>query len=105
MKIETTKERILEAASMCSAAKEILKDLFPQAFEDDKYFDLSKLPNDNYCLFTNKAAKDAGFIDKSFLEIKVSGEYSKKAFYLNDDYNWELKRDSSGDLVLIPTEK
>lgn len=105
MKLETTKERILEAASKCSAAKETLKDLFPTAFEDDKYFDLSKLPNNNYYLFSNEDAKAAGFFNNELLQIRTLEEYANKAFYLDYRYNWELKRDSADQLVLIPTKK
>ena len=40
--LEITKEKVLEAAEKCSQAKETLKTLFPEVFEDDKYFDLGK---------------------------------------------------------------
>lgn len=36
MKLEITKERVLEAASKCSTAKETLKILFPGVFETDE---------------------------------------------------------------------
>ena len=36
MKLEITKEKVLEAASKCSQAKETLKTLFPEVFEDEK---------------------------------------------------------------------
>lgn len=35
MKLEITKERILEVASKCENAKETLKTLFPEVFEDE----------------------------------------------------------------------
>jgi hypothetical protein len=35
MKLEITKEKVLEAASKCSEAKEILKTLFPEVFEKE----------------------------------------------------------------------
>jgi len=41
MKLEITKEKVLEAASKCSTAKETLKTMFPEVFEDDNYYDLS----------------------------------------------------------------
>ena len=31
--------------------------------------------------------------------------YKDKAFFLSDDYNWEIKTDSDGTLCLIPTKK
>jgi len=35
MKLEITKERVLEAASKCSTAKQVLKTLFPEAFVEE----------------------------------------------------------------------
>ena len=35
MKLEITKEKVLEAASKCSQAKETLKTLFPEVFEEE----------------------------------------------------------------------
>ena len=40
--LEITKEKVLEAAEKCSQAKETLKTLFPEVFEDDKYFNLGE---------------------------------------------------------------
>lgn len=36
MKLETTKEKVLEAAAKCPQAKTVLETMFPQVFEDDK---------------------------------------------------------------------
>ena len=41
----------------------------------------------------------------SILAVRGFGEYKNKGFYLNDDYNWEIVKDSFYDLVLIPTRK
>lgn len=41
----------------------------------------------------------------NFMQIRGSGEYKNKAFYLNSDYSWELKKDNSEVLCPIPTEK
>lgn len=35
MKLEITKERVLEASSKCSTARQVLKTLFPEAFIDE----------------------------------------------------------------------
>ena len=43
MKVEITKERILEASSKCSTAKATLMTLFPEVFKEDKYFKLVDL--------------------------------------------------------------
>ncbi len=39
------------------------------------------------------------------LMVRGSGEYKNKGFYLSDACNWELKTDSQGLLVLVPTRK
>ena len=40
------------------------------------------------------------------IEIRNRYEYCDKAFWLNDVYfNWEIKKDSSNNLCLIPTKK
>jgi ssRNA-specific RNase YbeY (16S rRNA maturation enzyme) len=39
------------------------------------------------------------------IEVRSDSEYKDKAFWLSYLYNWELKRDSSNELVLIPTPK
>jgi hypothetical protein len=41
----------------------------------------------------------------SMIEVRISYEYKDKAFWLNHNYNWEIKKDSRGILVLIPTPK
>jgi len=41
----------------------------------------------------------------SMIEVRISREYKDKAFWLNHNYNWEIKKDSRGVLVLIPTLK
>jgi len=40
-----------------------------------------------------------------FLCDRGAGEYDGIAFYLSEDYNWEIKKDSYGYLCLIPTNK
>ena len=48
------------------------------------------------------------FIDKktgvSLIENRILGEYAYKSFFLNDDFEWEMKNDGNC-LVLIPTRK
>lgn len=39
------------------------------------------------------------------IEVRSFYEYKNKAFWLHDYYNWEIKKDSKGKLVLIPTLK
>lgn len=95
MKLEITKERILEAASKCSTAKETLKTLFPEVFEDDKYFYFSST-----MFHVNNLPK--GF---QGLELRVGGEYNLKGFYLPSQHNWQIVEDEFKQLVLLPTRK
>jgi len=87
MEVKTTKERILEAASKCSTAKETLKTLFPEVFVEDKSVEV---PDE---------------VLKGFICRRDSGEFAHKAFFLTTGYNWELKKDSADVLILIPTKK
>lgn len=41
----------------------------------------------------------------SMIEVRITREYKDKAFWLNHNYDWEIKKDSRGVLVLIPTSK
>lgn len=102
MKLEITKERILEAASKCSTAKETLKTLFPEVFDEDKYVDLSPAVLEGGNFDTTKLPRDRR---RPFIQIRVGGEYEMKSFYLSREFNWQLKKDTYGEFVLIPTKK
>jgi len=105
--LKITKEKVLEAAEKYSEAKEVLRTLFPEAF--DKYFDLSKLKTleyvDNGRIFSFDSCQYAGFDDYLFLQIRFGGEYANKGFYLSKNYKWQLVEDEDGALVLLPTKK
>ena len=93
--LEITKEKVLEAAEKCSQAKETLKTLFPEVFEDDNYFDLGKPYEKIY--------------ENEILEIRISDsndfpEMKGHAFYLFPNRIWELKQLGS-NTYLIPTKK
>lgn len=85
--LEITPDKVLSAAKKCPQAKEVLQEMFPEVFEDDK---LTKVG------FTN-----------DFIEIRnyEDSEYHKKAFWLSKCWNWEIKEDNCGSLCLIPTKK
>lgn len=86
--METTKERILEAAEKCPQAKETLKTLFPECFEEeDKSVDLKQR------------------IIEHLLWVRSEGEYKGKSFYLSEAYDWKIVEDSFGSYCLIPTSK
>ena len=41
----------------------------------------------------------------ALITMRVGGSLKNKAFYLNSRFNWELKKDLSGTLCLVPTKK
>jgi len=102
--LKVTKEKVLLTVLKCPEAKEALRTMFPEVFEEDKYFDLDKLKIDSTCLFTDESAINAGFENNLFMFVKVCNEYKGKAFTLNTSYNWELTKDSNDSLTLIPTK-
>jgi hypothetical protein len=94
MKLEITKEKVLEAASKCSQAKETLKTLFPECFDgrsgNIKDCDVTTSTRDNKYLCIAQGFAPIGLEDKCFA--------------LSDEFNWEMKKYASR-LILIPTNK
>jgi len=104
--LKISKERVLEAASKCSTAKETLKTLFPEAFkEENKYFELSHFRKYKNTIFGLEESKRAGFKDNCFMKVICVGEYDEKAFFLSPEYNWKLVYDGLGYPYLLPTKK
>lgn len=93
MKLETTKEKVLEAAEKCSTAKETLKILFPEAFEIDE--GINKTMN---------LLCGSGLI----IQRRKFGDFKDKAFWLHNNYDWRIVVESTGgdgdQLILIPTK-
>lgn len=89
----------------------------------ENYIDLTKeevnemffASNDKQKSILSKYLKkeDDGSVDVSgcnistnkIIDIRGSGEYENKSFWLSEIYNWEMKKDSIGKLCLIPTRK
>jgi hypothetical protein len=44
-------------------------------------------------------------LTRKILDVRDSGEFDNKAFYLSNLYDWEIKKDKEGLTVLIPTLK
>lgn len=89
-----SKEDVLKAAKEYPSAKEALQSLFPQYFVEDKSVDV--------------AYKNGEFTvdgDSNRLQRRITGEYRHKSFWLSPLLNWEIKKDSDGQLCLIPTKK
>ncbi len=84
--MEITVEQILALAKTSTACQTALKGMFPKAFTPQP---------------VKVAGKDIGF----FVCSRNYGNYKEHGFYLDSDYNWEIKTDSENELVLIPTTK
>lgn len=82
--------------------EEIFKDCTPEQLpivskylkRDDGSVNLSKLNSYDLLKLTD-----------GLITVRQVGEYTNKAFYLNSDYTWVLKKDSEGIICLIPTRK
>ncbi len=89
-------DKMFEAATKTQLPK--LEDIFGAQHKEPTLKDMA----DGKLLF----AMPGEFIERaSMIEVRISYEYKDKAFWLNHNYNWEIKRDSRGELVLIPTPK
>jgi len=103
-KIELSDETVKNITS------EITVDIIHQVFhhqliKEDKFFDIGALSIDGRYLFSAKQAREAGFLTKDFMQVRCNGGMGGNAFFLSSKYNWELERDFSNVLCLIPTKK
>lgn len=83
MKLEITKEKVLEAASKCSTAKATLQTLFPECFEHDIKISIG----------------EKGFIINGKSAIYVEdGQYGVAdiEFHLDSRFEWELAKSERG---------
>jgi hypothetical protein len=97
MELKITKEKVLSAAKKCSQAKEVLKEMFPEVFEDDKFLNL----DDSY--FIDNMGYNAPHYG-AILQVRGSGSFKYKSFWLSGELNWQIKVDDLGNLCLIPTK-
>jgi hypothetical protein len=90
--IEVSEEFYKEMRAACTAPQ---NELFDKIFgKDDDSVDLSKIDSSLLRSASN-----------NMLDVRDSDDYKNKAFYLLDDFNWEIKRDPIGVVCLIPTKK
>lgn len=90
MKIEITKERVLEAASKCETAKQTLKTLFPEVFIEEEIFWEMGITWPKNLYFTNNKG-DTFFIGDR-ITMKNSchkfgdgvRDHTIRAFYINN---------------------
>jgi hypothetical protein len=105
--LKVTKESVVRAAEKCPAAREVLKEMFPEVFQVPSQIDLTKLTIDGHCnLFTHEQFKAAG-LPGGCIQVRCGGRYSNgKAFFLDPlSCDWRLEKDGMSCTVLIPTPK
>lgn len=89
-------DKMFKAATSTQLPK--LEDIFGAQHKEPTLEDMA----DGNPLF----AMPGEFADETaMIEVRSFYEYENKAFWLNHNYNWEIKKDSKGQLVLIPTPK
>lgn len=91
-------DKMFKAATSTQLPK--LEDIFGAQHKEPTLEDIA----DGGPLFTVFDAAIEGS-SAAMIEVRISNEYKDKAFWLNHLYNWEIKKDSKGQLVLIPTPK
>jgi len=91
---ETTKSFIIKyfKEECCGDWKSEMEKAFP--FLITKEVDLSKIKHNEMSSITN-----------DLLHVRNYGEFTNLGFYLNPDYNWEIKIDSLMGKILVPTKK
>ena len=102
MELKITAEKVLEAASKCETAKNVLKTMFPEVFEDDRAF---VMHDGNRDFNKNVIVTDA---NRQHFILSMIG----RKFSLSPLYNWEIIDDAyekydKGESVkyLVPTKK
>jgi hypothetical protein len=91
--IELTQEEVDAMFKACT--KEQLPIVSKYLKQDDGTLDLKNV--------------QGGFIgltdNDSLIALRTKCEYGNKSFWLNSNYNWEIKRDTDNVLCLLPTKK
>jgi hypothetical protein len=91
--IELTQEEVDEMFTACT--KDQLPIVSKYLKQDDGTLDLKNV--------------QGGFIglpdNVSLIALRAKCEYGNKSFWLNSNYNWEIKQDTDNVLCLIPTKK
>ena len=107
--LQEAKELIARANELIGNAEQLVKDAETEAKKEESiYFDLTELTiGVSKCvIFDNKKSIKAGFEDAVFMQVRTAGEFQGTAFYLNGQYDWNLKKDVNNyDYLLIPTKR
>jgi hypothetical protein len=90
-----------EVDNMFAAATESQRPVLVAVFgEPNTEIDLSNAEFDGLLLFER-----AGAASSTLISVRLGGEMKNTAFYLNSNFNWEIKEDARGETCLVPTRK
>jgi len=92
--IELSQEEVNKMFDACT--KEQLPIVSKYLKQDDKSVYLTNIKTDSDSIWLG---------DNCIITPRKSSEYENKAFNLDDNFKWEIKKDSLGILCLIPTKK
>lgn len=110
MKLETTPEKILEAAKTCPEAKKTLETLFPEVFKEKNFIIPKYSINSGLCFntFESKYISDKRIVDAGCPIFIAAGiaplEYKNKCFALSNLYHWDITKNLN-HTILIPSLK
>lgn len=90
--VKTTSDRVLSAAEKCPTAKDVLKELFPEVFQDNYYKVL--VPTSSSCYLTPDGV----------LQRRSGGKYAG-AIFLSTGYTWSVEKDDHNSMVLVGRPK
>lgn len=86
MELKITKEKVLAAAEKCSTAKEVLKEMFPDVFEEDNPF--SHIEDDGTWT-DSKLCGDLKWVNKANFRV-MSNDKMPHIFLTAIGYDWVL---------------
>lgn len=89
--LKITAEKVKAAAAQCPDAANVLKQLFPEVFVDEK---------PQYIEVTESKTFDVRSGSYSLSNLRHKGYYLP-VFYKHNDYEWAVERDDKGCDVLV----
>lgn len=102
MELKVLKERVIDAAKNNPSAKPVLKDLFPEAFDNLVTFTRR---DGTYHIIIKDRVFDGSDLNPSSIQIRTMGNYSHKGLFLNGSFYWEIVVDNEGYQVLTARRK
>ena len=108
MDLKITEERVREAAESCPDVERVMKQLFPEVFENKSRV---KVRIAGHSLSMHNPDTQPGHSlsmhnpDTQLGAVRANGPLADQCFWLSENFHWELSRDDVGSLILMPTKK